>query len=242
MIMGDHCTRNCGFCAVNHDAPHPLDPDEPDRVTDLVTELGLKHVVITSVTRDDIPDGGASHFAACAQSIKNALPNTTIELLTPDFQGNMKSLENLMKAPFEVFNHNLETVPKLYSLIRPKADYRRSLKLLKTAKQLKSVCLTKSGLMVGLGETIEEVNEVFRDLAKNKVDAVTIGQYIRPTLKNLPVVEYLEPAVFERLGENAKAAGIRLVASEPLVRSSYNAELISDEFKKISPDSPADES
>lgn len=242
MIMGDRCTRNCGFCAVNHDAPHPLDPDEPDQVAGLVTELGLKHVVITSVTRDDIPDGGASHFTACAQSIKNALPNTTIELLTPDFQGNMKSLENLMKAPFEVFNHNLETVPKLYSLIRPKADYRRSLKLLKTAKQLKSVCLTKSGLMVGLGETIKEVNEVFRDLAKNKVDAVTIGQYIRPTLKNLPVVEYLEPAVFERLGENAKAAGIQLVASEPLVRSSYNAELIIDEFKKISPDSPADES
>lgn len=232
MIMGDRCTRNCGFCSVTSGPPLPLDPDEPDKVADLAAELKLTHVVITSVTRDDLPDGGASHFAACVQKVKCALPDATIELLTPDFQGDLRILEKLLEAPFEVFNHNLETVSRLYSKIRPKAKYQRSLKLLETVKLLKPECLTKSGLMVGLGESMEEISEVFGDLASIHVDAVTVGQYMRPTLKNLPVVEYLAPEVFRRLGENAKAAGIRFVASEPLVRSSFNAEKMVEEAKK----------
>jgi lipoic acid synthetase len=224
LIMGNRCTRNCGFCSVEKGRPLPLNPEEPKEVADLAAELSLKHVVITSVTRDDLPDGGAGHFVACAEAIKGRLPDCTIEILTPDFKGVDDAVDIILEAPIDVFNHNLETVPRLYPIVRPGADYERSLNLLKAVKARKPGLLTKSGLMVGLGEGLDEVRAVFRDLVLHGVDAVTVGQYLRPTRENLAVVDYVHPDLFGELTEGAKQAGITYVACAPLVRSSYNAE------------------
>ncbi len=224
LIMGNNCTRNCGFCAIGHNKPVPLDPDEPQLLAEQAIDLGLKHVVITSVTRDDLDDGGAAHFIRCATAVKNALPGAAVEILTPDFKGRKGAIKIISHKDIDIFNHNLETVPRLYSTVRPKADYEYSLSLLKRIKRERPNILTKSGLMVGLGETKDEVKEVFCRLGENQVDAVTVGQYLRPTLKNLPVVEYLHPDQFEELSRLAKKAGISHVACGPLVRSSYNAD------------------
>lgn len=224
LIMGDRCTRDCGFCAISSEKPDILDLNEPQMVAQHAADLGLKHVVVTSVTRDDLSDGGANHFVLCAKAIKAELPESTVEILTPDFQGRASSIEVISKARMEVFNHNLETVPSLYSKVRLGANYKRSLNLLKKIKELRPEILTKSGLMVGLGETRDEVNEVFRDLAANKVEAVTVGQYMRPTKKNLPVEEYIHPDEFAKMEQDAKDAGIKYVVCAPLVRSSFNAD------------------
>ncbi len=224
LIMGNRCTRNCGFCSVEEGRPLPLDPAEPTQVADLAAELKLKHVVITSVTRDDLADGGASHFVACTKVIKDRLPDCTIEILTPDFKGVSNAVDILLDAPIDVFNHNLEAVPRLYPVVRPGGDYGRSLALLKSVKEKKPSLLTKSGLMVGLGERLDEVRAVFGDLVEHGVDAVTVGQYLRPTRENLAAADYIHPDVFGELEADAKGAGIKFVACGPLVRSSYNAE------------------
>ena len=235
MILGDRCTRRCGFCAVESGPPPPVDREEPEKLARTAFELGLNHVVITSVTRDDLGDGGASHFLRCAHAVKEKLPASTVELLTPDFQGDGSSRKILQSADFDVFNHNLETVPRLYRSVRPQADYGRSLGLLRTMKAQRPDLLTKSGLMVGLGETIEEVLGVFHDLVENGVDAVTVGQYLQPTRNSLPVTDYLHPEVFEEMTEAARAAGLKYVACQPLVRSSFNADLMMQEaFNKRS--------
>lgn len=224
LILGDRCTRNCAFCSVDTGPPRNVDPAEPERVAAMAAELGLRHVVVTSVTRDDLKDGGAAQFVGVARAVRAALPQTTIELLTPDFQGNEQALTVLARSAFDVFNHNLETVSRLYPKVRPEAQYDRSLFILKKMKQVLPKVLTKSGLMVGLGESLEEVTRVFEDLSGCNVDAVTVGQYIRPTKQNLPVASYLPPQMFREIEQRAKAAGLRYVASDPLVRSSFNAE------------------
>lgn len=226
MIMGDVCTRSCRFCAVDGGKPAPLDPNEPAMVAEHASELELKHVVITSVTRDDLPDGGADHFVKCTRAVKAKLPGATVEVLTPDFLGEETAIEIIAEADMDVFNHNLETVPQLYGKVRPGADYKRSLILLGKMKGLRPDVITKSGLMIGLGETIEQVLTVFDDLVKHKVDAITIGQYLRPSLKHLPVAEYIRPEVFDQLADEAKSAGIKHAFCGPLVRSSYNAQAL----------------
>jgi lipoyl synthase len=223
LILGDACTRNCAFCAVTSAKPGPVDPREPERLAEQAAELKLKHVVITSVTRDDLEDGGAMQFADCARAVKALLPKTTVEVLTPDFAGKTEALPILAGSPIDLFNHNLETVPRLYTEVRPGADYLRSLELLRKMKELAPSLPTKSGLMVGMGETEDELRGVFEDLAENQVDAVTVGQYLRPSLKHLPVFEYLHPDWFERIRQVAREAGIRHVACAPLVRSSFGA-------------------
>ncbi|MFN3481107.1 MAG: lipoyl synthase [Thermodesulfovibrionales bacterium] len=231
MILGSLCTRNCGFCNVKSSLPLPVDPDEPERVAMAAKEMGLKYVVITSVTRDDLPDGGASHFAKTIQSVRRHLPYSGIEVLTPDFKGDVNALRVVLEAGPDVFNHNIETVPRLYSEVRPQADYKRSLAILKMAKELSKVgefieleVKTKSGLMVGLGEEFDEVVAVMKDLRESGCDYLTIGQYLRPSKKNLPVKEYIRPEVFDRYREEALKLGFKGVASAPLVRSSMNAE------------------
>jgi lipoic acid synthetase len=204
--------------------PARLDPSEPERVAEASLELGLSYVVITSVTRDDLPDGGASHFGATIRAVRKALPLSRIEVLTPDFGGNRQSLATVLEAAPDVFNHNIETVKRLYGSVRPGADYRRSLKVLKNARILSPGVKVKSGLMVGLGETAEEVREVFRDLRESGCDLLTVGQYLRPAKNNLPVVEYIHPDAFEALRLYALSLGFEFVASGPLVRSSMNAE------------------
>ncbi|MBI5903511.1 MAG: lipoyl synthase [Deltaproteobacteria bacterium] len=223
MILGDVCTRRCGFCSVDK-RPEPLvvDPCEPENVAVTTKELGLKHVVVTSVTRDDLPDGGAGQFALTIRAIKDNIPAILVEVLTPDFKGEEASLLKVLRAGPDIFNHNLETVPSLYPLVRPQADYRRSLDVLKRAKA--SGVMTKSGIMVGFGETPGEVRLVLDDLVSIGCDAVTIGQYLRPSRDNLDVREYIEPAVFKEYEEYGRAIGIRYVYSGPFVRSSYNAE------------------
>lgn len=223
MILGFHCTRNCGFCNVESSLPLPVDPNEPERVAMAAKEMGLRYVVITSVTRDDLPDGGASHFAETIRAVRRHLPNVGIEVLTPDFKGDVNALRVVLEARPDVFNHNIETVPRLYSEVRPQADYKRSLTVLKIAKELSKV-KTKSGLMVGLGEEFDEVVAVMKDLRESGCDYLTIGQYLRPSKKNLPVKEYIRPEVFDRYREEALKLGFKGVASGPLVRSSMNAE------------------
>lgn len=224
LILGNVCTRSCRFCAVGKGIPLSPDPEEPERVAEAAKRLCLKHVVVTSVTRDDLPDGGAGHFAATILAIRKALPQATVEVLVPDFQGSEEALDTVLAARPEVLNHNVETVPRLYPLVRPQADYARSLRLLERAKEKAPDILTKSGLMVGLGETRKEVEEVLRDLRKARCDIVTIGQYLRPSVHHLPVASYVPPEEFEYYREYALRLGFSGVASGPFVRSSYKAE------------------
>lgn len=225
MIMGETCTRACAFCNVATGVPKPLDADEPNRVADAVAKLGLNHVVITSVDRDDLPDGGAEHFARTIRAIRAAAPGTTIEVLTPDFLRKPDSaLETVIEARPDVFNHNLETVPKLYPTIRPGARYYHSLRLLDRAKRLDPSIFTKSGLMVGLGETRTEVGQVMDDLRSAEVDFLTIGQYLQPTVKHAAVDRFVPPEEFEDYARMARGKGFLLVSATPLTRSSYHAD------------------
>jgi lipoic acid synthetase len=223
MLLGDVCTRNCGYCAVAHGRPVAVDPHEPERVAQGVARLGLRHVVVTSVDRDDLPDGGAAHFAATAQAIKRRLPSCTVEVLTPDFKGDVAALATVVDAPIDVFNHNTETVPRLYRLARPGGKYERCLHVLQFAKQRRPALLTKTGLMLGLGEHADEVREVLADLRAVHCDILTLGQYLQPTRQHLPIARYLAPAEFDALGAFARQLGFRHVESGPLVRSSYHA-------------------
>jgi len=223
MLLGDTCTRNCGFCAVTHGRPLAVDPAEPLRVASAVARLGLRHVVVTSVNRDDLADGGAAHFAATAGAIKRLLPGCRVEVLVPDFQGNLASVAEVVTSPIDVFNHNLETVPRLYRRVRAGARYARSLAVLEAAHGGRDRLLTKTGLMLGLGETQEELASVFRDLRSIGCDILTLGQYLRPSGEHLPVERYVPPEEFTALGAEALALGFRHVEAGPLVRSSYHA-------------------
>lgn len=223
MLLGDTCTRACRFCAVGHGRPLPVDPDEPRRVAEAVERLGLKHVVMTSVNRDDLPDGGAGHFAATATAVKMRVPDCTIEVLIPDLQGDLDALATVVAAPIAILNHNTETVPRLYKQVRPGAIYERSLAILRAAKAMRSDVRTKTGLMLGLGETREEVLAVLADVRAAGCDVLTLGQYLRPSLEELPVDRYVTPAEFAELGDEARRMGFAYVESGPLVRSSYHA-------------------
>ena len=225
MIMGDKCTRRCTFCDVGHGRPDPLDPDEPANLAKTVKQMGLRYVVITSVDRDDLRDGGAGHFTACLQALRLACPSLTIEVLVPDFRGRMEVALNAIAPSLpDVFNHNIETIPRLYKQARPGSDYHWSLTLLSEFKKRFSGIPTKSGLMLGLGETLEEVKEVMQDLRKHEVDMITLGQYLAPSRHHFPVARYVTPQEFKELGELAKQMGFMRVASGPLVRSSYHAD------------------
>ena len=223
MLLGDVCTRNCSFCAVAHGRPLAVDPHEPVRVAEAVVRLGLRHVVVTSVDRDDLPDGGAAHFAQTARAIKARLPDCTVETLVPDFRPNPTAVDTLVDAPVDILNHNTETVPRLYKQVRPGAKYERSLSLLRRAKQRRPGLLTKTGLMLGLGEEHHELIEVFTDIAASGCDILTLGQYLRPSAAHLPVERYVPPAEFATLREAALRFGFRHVGAGPLVRSSYHA-------------------
>jgi len=224
MILGSKCTRNCGFCSVESSRPEPPDPEEPERVALAAKEMGLKYVVITSVTRDDLLDGGAGHFAQTVYAVRRHIKEAKVEVLTPDFKGDISAIITVMESRPDVYGHNVETVPRLYSIVRPKAGYIRSLGILKYAKKISPVTNTKSGVMLGLGETLNEVIDVLKELNDAGCDFVTIGQYLRPSKKNLPVVEYIKPDIFEKLRLVATGMGFKYVASSPLVRSSMNAE------------------
>jgi lipoic acid synthetase len=224
MIMGEICTRACAFCNVTTGLPDALDTDEPNRVADAVAALGLRHVVITSVDRDDLPDGGAAHFAAVIAAISAAAPATTIEILTPDFLRKPGAVETVVAARPDVFNHNFETVPRLYPTIRPGARYFQSLRLLDTVKRLDRTIFTKSGLMVGLGEQRVEIGQVMDDLRVADVDFLTIGQYLQPSVKHAAVDRYLPPEEFAELSSMARAKGFLMVSATPLTRSSYHAD------------------
>ncbi|CAN5411605.1 lipoyl synthase [soil metagenome] len=223
MIAGERCTRACGFCAVSTAKPFPLEQDEPQRVAEAVKRLKLKHVVITAVARDDMEDGGAEHFAKTIEAIRAAEPKMVIEILTPDFNGKTTSLQTVLAAKPHIFNHNLETVERLSPLVRSRAKYRLSLEVLKAAKEILPGVVTKSGLMLGLGETENELFQSMDDLREANVEVLTLGQYLRPTPDHLPVVEYVRPETFELYGDIARRKGFTFVASGPLVRSSYHA-------------------
>lgn len=223
MIMGPNCTRHCRFCNVSKGEIFPLDPKEPENVAKASKKLGLQHIVVTSVTRDDLDDGGASHFAETIRAIKRELPHATVEVLIPDLKGIEESIDIVIDAKPDVINHNVETVPSLYSIVRPGADYNRSLNVLKYVKEKSSDILTKTGIMVGLGEKIEEVSKLMDDLVKIDCDIFTIGQYLRPSSKHIEVKEYVAPEIFEEYKKIAQEKGIKYTASAPLVRSSYNA-------------------
>lgn len=226
MIMGDLCTRRCPFCDVAHGKPQALDADEPVNLANTIAAMALKYVVVTSVNRDDLRDGGAGHFAACIAAIRRQSPGTTIEILTPDFRGRMDTaLRILQQQPCDVFNHNLETVPRLYPEARPGADYSTSLQLLQRHKQLLPKVPTKSGLMLGIGETEDEVVRVLKDLLAHGCGMLTLGQYLQPSKEHLAVKEYIHPDQFKRYAEIARDLGFQQVASAPLVRSSYHADL-----------------
>jgi lipoic acid synthetase len=225
MIMGDKCTRRCPFCDVGHGRPDALDADEPRNLADTIAALKLKYVVITSVDRDDLRDGGAGHFVECIRRVREQSPQTRIEILTPDFRGRMeRALEILAHAPPDVMNHNLETVPRLYRQARPGSDYHTSLQLLQRFKQMFPEVPTKSGLMVGLGETDEEIVEVMRDMRAHGVDMLTIGQYLAPSTHHLPVLRYVHPDGFKSFEVKAQALGFTHAAVGALVRSSYHAD------------------
>ena len=223
LILGDICTRTCRFCTVPKGKPLPLDEREPDEVADAAATLGLRHVVVTSVDRDDLPDQGAGHFAATIRAIRARLSEAVIEVLTPDFRGEAALIDVVADARPTIFNHNLETVPRLYPRVRPGAGYERSLDLLSHVKEKYPEQLTKSGLMLGLGERAEELDQVLRDLRRRGVDIVTLGQYLRPTLAQLPVERFVPPEEFDALGRRGRELGFLSVASGPFVRSSYNA-------------------
>ncbi len=223
MILGDVCTRNCAYCAVAHGTPAEYDPDEPVRLAEAVATIGLEHVVITSVDRDDLPNGGAEIFAGCVTEIRKRLPDASIELLTPDFQGSDKALAIVLDAGPDILNHNLETVERLYPIVRPGGRYQRALRLFRRAKELSPSQLTKSGIICGMGEEWEALLGAMRDLRAAEVDILTLGQYLRPSTSHLAVARYYTPEEFARLGEAGLEMGFRHVESGPLVRSSYHA-------------------
>lgn len=223
MILGSNCTRNCRFCNVTANSPTPVDPDEPKRVADTVLKLKLTYVVVTSVTRDDLPDGGASHFARVIQAIKKADPGIRVEVLIPDFQGDVKALETVAKAEPDVINHNIETVKGLYSRVRPQALYQRSLDLIRHVTERFPGLPAKSGIMVGLGETPEELGATFQDLYDHGCNILTVGQYLQPTRDHLSVEKFYSPEEFEQLDRMARDIGFKQVAAGPFVRSSYKA-------------------
>ena len=225
MIMGDICTRRCPFCDVGHGRPNPLDVDEPKNLAKTIREMALKYVVVTSVDRDDLRDGGAGHFVECIAQTRAASPGIVIEILTPDFRGRVDvALEILVQAPPDVFNHNLETIPRLYKQARPGADYENSLQLLQRFKARHPAVPTKSGLMLGLGETLEEVEQVMRDMRAHDIDMLTLGQYLQPSAHHLPVQRYVTPEEFDMLRVKGEQMGFTHVASGPMVRSSYHAD------------------
>jgi lipoic acid synthetase len=238
LILGERCTRGCGFCAMPKGNPArldmPLDPAEPANVARMAAEMKLRYVVITSVNRDDLEDGGSRHFAATVREVRRALPQARVEVLTPDFCGDHAAIARVLDAGPHVFNHNIETVPRLYSRVRPQADYRQSLDVLAFARRYSETVLTKSGFMLGLGETEEEVRALLRDLRAAGADVVTIGQYLQPTRRNLPVAAFIEPDQFEAYRDYGLALGFRMVFSGPLVRSSYMADAVSDEARRAS--------
>src|SRR5438067_5848437 len=223
MILGNACTRPCGFCSVPRGKPDELEDDEPERVAEAAARLGLRHVVITSVTRDDLPDGGADHFRRCVVAVRERT-GAAVEVLTPDFLGDLSAVDRVLEAAPEVYNHNLETVPRLYKKVRGRASYQRSLALLAHVKARSPGTVTKSGLMLGLGETTDELFDVFADLREAGCDTLTLGQYLAPTLKHVPVARYVPPEEFDALAVLARSLGFKQVASGPFVRSSYHAD------------------
>lgn len=223
LILGDICTRNCGFCAITTGKPTGLDLLEPKRVAQTTKNMGLKHVVITSVTRDDLEDGGAQIFVGCIEEIRRQVPGCGVEVLTPDLMGNWAALEKIVAAGPDIFNHNTESVPRMYAWVRPKATYARTMELLRRVKDQDPAMVTKSGIMVGLGETRQEIHQVFLDMRANRVDVLTVGQYLRPDQKHLPVEKYYTPEEFLEIKSEALELGFRHVESGPLVRSSYHA-------------------
>jgi lipoic acid synthetase len=238
LILGGRCTRRCGFCSVPKGNPERLDPEEPANVARMAAAMGLRYVAITSVNRDDLEDGGSRHFAETVRQVRQALPEARVETLTPDFEGDRSAVARVLDAGPHVFNHNVETVPRLYRRVRPQADYRRSLEVLEFARRYRSEgplaggrpgALVKSGFMVGLGETEDEVYGLLRDLRAAGTEVATIGQYLQPSRRNLPVAAYIEPRQFAAYGEYGRSLGFRAVASGPLVRSSYMAEAVSEE-------------
>lgn len=233
MILGNLCTRGCGFCSVPKGSPakkeFSLDPEEPRHVAEMASEMQLRYVVITSVNRDDLPDGGSTHFAATVRAVRQALPHAQVEVLTPDFEGNLDAVARVLDAGPHVFNHNMETVKRLYRRVRPQANYQQSLNVLRFAKQHRPEALTKSGLMAGLGETEEETQQLLRDVRAMNVDVATVGQYLQPTRRNLPVAEYVTPEKFERYRTFGMSIGFKMVFSGPFVRSSYMADRVNEE-------------
>jgi lipoic acid synthetase len=233
MILGNLCTRGCGFCSVPKGAPHKreftLDADEPENVARMAAGMGLRYVVITSVNRDDLEDGGSHHFAATVRAVRRELPEARVEVLTPDFCGDLDAVARVLDAGPHVFNHNMETIARLYRRVRPQANYRQSLDVLRFARRYRVDALTKSGLMAGLGERQEEVEELLRDLRDCDVDVATIGQYLQPTRRNLPVAEYVRPERFDAYRDYGLSIGFRMVFSGPLVRSSYMADTVNEE-------------
>ncbi len=235
LILGDTCTRSCGFCNIKTGRPEVLDLMEPERVARAIQKMGLKHAVITSVNRDELPDGGAAVFARTIRRARQLVPGLSIEVLIPDFRGDETALKTVMDAQPEILNHNTETVPRLYLTVRPQADYQQTLRVLRRAKAMDPTALTKSGLMVGLGEEKSELLAVFEDLRAQGVDILTVGQYLRPSLRHLPVVRYYHPDEFEELRAAAEAMGFPWVEAGPLVRSSYHAERQVEELSRRSP-------
>ena len=230
MIMGEICTRNCRFCAVQKGEPLSLDQTEPKRLARAVKEMGLKHVVVTSVTRDDLNDGGAIQFIRTIQQVRALTPHTTIEILTPDFKGAAEPIKELVRTRPDIFNHNIETIPRLYKTVRPQADYKRSLRLLESVKDMNNQIYTKSGIMVGLGEEEAEVIKVMEELRVIKCDILTIGQYLQPGREHLPVVQYIKPEQFERYKEYGLSIGFKYITSGPFVRSSFHAADFSEQY------------
>jgi len=233
MLLGETCSRKCGFCAIKTGRGDPVDPYEPVKIATMVSKLNLRHAVITSVTRDDLPDEGASQFAKTVKAIKFLRPEVTVEVLTPDFHARRELIAVVVDAKPDVYNHNVETVPRLQKLARPQASYERSLKVLEIVKELAPTMLTKSGLMVGLGETTDEVVQVLRDLREVGCDIVTIGQYLQPTKKHLPVVRYVTPEEFTELERIGYELGFKYVFSGPFVRSSYLADIAFESAKQF---------
>jgi lipoic acid synthetase len=224
MILGNVCTRPCGFCSVAKGKPTSVETDEPERLAEAAVRLGLKHVVITSVTRDDLPDGGAKHFVDCIRAVRNRMPSAAVEVLTPDFEGDTMAIDTVADAKPDVFNHNLETVPRLHAKVRGRAEYARSLMVLDRVKNRHPETVTKAGLMLGIGETVGELFDVFADLRAIGCDVLTLGQYLAPTLKHIPVSRFVPPAEFDEIAKTARKLGFRQVVAGPYVRSSYHAD------------------
>jgi lipoic acid synthetase len=235
LVLGGQCTRNCAFCNITPGRPEPMDPDEPRRVAEAARRLGLRYVVVTSVTRDDLPDGGAAHFAACIRTLRDVMPGCSVEVLIPDFRGDAEALETVLAERPDVLNHNVETVPRLYRTIRPQAGYAQSLELLRRVASHAPVdgrsIPAKSGLMAGLGETDEELREVIRDLAEAGCRMITVGQYMRPSRQHPPVLRYMPPEDFDALAEYGRSLGVEKMFCAPLVRSSYHAAGLAEQDK-----------